>query len=124
MCATFKNGDRIFKPRSIVEAKGKSGDVSAVWGGFARSEILGWWKRQGAEELDVTATEFAERSDATGELVWGTVPAGLVLRAVLDPRGTTPLLKVVTRESTEAELTTYNHPRMPVLERPLHAARD
>ncbi len=124
MCATFKNGDRVFKPRSIVEAMGRAGDVSAVWAGFARSEILGWWKRQGALELDVQATEFAERSDTTGELVWGTVPAGLVLRAVLDSRGTTPLLKVVTREATGAELTVYGHPRMPVLEPPLHAARD
>lgn len=124
MCATFKNGDRVFKPRSIVKAMGRAGDVSAVWAGFARSEILGWWKRQGALELDVQATEFAERSDTTGELVWGTVPAGLVLRAVLDSRGTTPLLKVVTREATGAELTVYGHPRMPVLEPPLHAARD
>lgn len=124
MCATFKNGDRVFKPRSIVEAKGKAGGVSAVWAGFARSEILAWWKRQGAEELDVTATEFAERSDATGELVWGTVPEGLVLRAVLDSRATTPLLKVVTREATEEELAVYGHPRMPVLERPIHTAVD
>ena len=124
MCATFKKGDRVFKPRSMVEARGRTGDLRAVWAGFARSEILGWWKRQGAEELDVEATEFAERSDASGELVWGTVPQGLVLRAVLDVRGNTPLVKVVTRSATKAECTVYGHPRMPVLESPLYAPAD
>lgn len=124
MCATFKNGDRVFKPRSTVEARGRAGKVSAVWAGFARSEILGWWKRQGAEELDIEATEFAERSDVTGELVWGTVPAGNVLRAVLDVRGNTPLVKVVTRAASDSELAVYGHPRMPVLQPPLHMARD
>ena len=120
MCATFKNGDRLFKPRSIVPARGAKGGVNAIWAGFAHSEILGWWKRQGAEELDIEATVFAERSDVSGELVWGTVPEGLVLRAVLDARGNTPLLKVVTRAASEEELAVYGHPRMPVLECPLY----
>lgn len=53
MCATFKNGNHVYKPRSLVEARGARGQVRAVWAGFARSEILGWWKRQGAEELDI-----------------------------------------------------------------------
>lgn len=53
-------------------------------------------------------------------LVWGVVPEGFVLRAVLDPRGATTLLKVVTRAATEGELATYGHPRMPVLGSPLY----
>jgi hypothetical protein len=124
MCSTFKNGDRVLKPRSIVEARGSTGALSAVWAGFARSEILSWWKRQGAIELDIEATEFAERSDKTGELVWGAVPEGLVLRAVLDARGNTPLLKVVTRQATDREMDIYGHRRMPVLDRPLHTFHD
>lgn len=103
------------KPGTPIAASTRNGLVKAVWAGFARSEILGWWKLQGAEEVDVPATEFAERSDATGKLRWEFVPSDCVVAALLDHRKTVPILKILTRSSTEAEIQKYEHPRMPLL---------
>ena len=115
MCAILRNGTRTLKPGTSIAASTRNGLVKAVWAGFARSEILGWWKLQGAEEVDVPATEFAERSDVTGKLQWEFVPPHYVVGALLDHRTNIPLLKILTRSSTEAELQQYEHPRMPLL---------
>jgi hypothetical protein len=115
MCAILRNGTRTLKPGTPISASGPNGLVKAIWAGFARSEILSWWKRQGSEEVDVPATEFAERSDVTGKLQWDWVPSDCVVGAVLDHRTTTPLLKILTRASTDAELQKYEHTRMPFL---------
>jgi len=93
-----------------------------VWAGFARSEILNWWIQRGGILLDIPAEEFAERSDRTGELGWDAVPAGLVIRAILDRQTEHELIKIITRESAPAELERFDHNRMPVLEKPLHSA--
>jgi hypothetical protein len=82
---------------------------------------LNWWIQRGGVLLDIPAEEFAERSDRSGELVWDAVGEGLVLRALLDRQTAHELVKIVTREATPAEREKFQHNRMPVLEKPLHA---
>jgi hypothetical protein len=55
-------------------------------------------------------------------LTWDDVPAGQVVRGVIDPNEGKPLLKVVTRASTPEELAKYEHDRMPLIEPPLYSA--
>jgi hypothetical protein len=98
--------------------------VRPVWAGFARSEILGWWERRGGELLDIPAERFAERNDQTRRLVWDDVPGGLVLRGVMERVEGSPLVRIVTRTATEVEVMRFQHPRMPLLERPLYEPLD
>jgi hypothetical protein len=119
MCARFEVGGVVHKPGDEVRAFSVEGEVCLPWAGFARAEILGWWRRQGGVLLDVPAERFAERADDDGALIWDGVPPGLVIRALRDPRGARPLLKVVTRQATPEELGRFRHPRMPLLEEPL-----
>jgi hypothetical protein len=121
MCAAFERKGCGYKPGRLVEAIGANGLVQNVWAGFARREILDWWRSQGGELLDIPADRFAERSEETGRLVWDDVPEGLVLRGLLDRRKKEPLVKIVTRAATEEERRHFQHPRMPALERPLFA---
>jgi hypothetical protein len=120
MCATFEFQGEIFRPGRKLVARAKEGVVRPVWAGFARNEILGWWERRGGELLDIPAERFAERSDETRQLIWDEVPGGLVLRGVLVRRSDTPLVRVVTRASTEEEMVRFQHPRMPLLNHPLY----
>ena len=90
-----------------------------VWAGFARREVLPWWKKKGGELVDIPADRFAERSDLDRQLRWDDVPAGQVIRGIIDPHDGKPLLRVVTRASTAEEQIRFQHPRMPVLEVPL-----
>lgn len=122
MCAVFKVQGTTCRPGREVSAIGPNGQIQRVWAGFARSEILNWWIQRGGILLDIPAEEFAERSDRTGELVWDAVPTGLVIRAILDRQTEHELIKIVTRESAPSELERFEHNRMPVLEKPLHAA--
>lgn len=117
MCSVFKNKNLVLKPGRLLKGASERGPVSAVWTGFARSEILDWWKQQGAEEVELTATSFAERSEKTRQLVWDNVPEGQVICAVIDNRGNPAQLKVVTRPANEAELTHFEHPRLPLLQK-------
>lgn len=119
MCARFEQAGVIHKPGDEVRAITASGPLLLPWAGFARGEILGWWRRQGGELVDVPADRFAERADDDGSLVWDEVPRGFVIRALRDPRGKLPLLKVVTRQATAIELARFRHARMPLLEPPL-----
>lgn len=122
MCAVFKVQGKTFRPGREVPAVGPDGPIHRIWAGFARSEILNWWIQRGGILLDIPAEEFAERSDRSGELVWDELPSGLVIRAILDRQTAHELVKIVTRESAPAELERFQHNRMPVLEKPLHAA--
>ncbi|MEI8294380.1 MAG: hypothetical protein WCG66_10435 [bacterium] len=103
------------KPGRMVSGASARGRVSGVWAGFARSEILDWWHRQGAEEVELSATAFAERSASTGQLVWDEVPEGCVIGALLDHRNEPALLKVMTRPVTVEEMAKFQHPRLPVI---------
>ena len=45
-----------------------------------------------------------------------------MVRGIVDPNEGKPLLKIVTRASTEAELLRFEHPRMPLIETPIFSA--
>jgi hypothetical protein len=122
MCSVFKNKNLVLKPGRVLKGANSHGEVSGIWAGFARSEILDWWRRQGAEEVELTATSFAERSGGTGKLVWEDVPEGYVISAILDQRESPALLKVVTRPANAEELSRFEHPRLPLLRKRRFAA--
>ena len=122
MCAVFKIEGKIFRPGREVHAISSCGPVDRIWAGFARSEILRWWIDRGGELLDIPATEFAERSDRSGELIWDSVPEGLVIRALLDRQTSHELVKIVTRAASPAELEKFQHDRMPLFEKSLYVS--
>jgi len=123
MCAVLGIKTRIIRPGKPVRLWRAGVQAEFVWAGFARKETLAWWKKkQNGELVDVPANRFAERSDRDGQLRWDDVPAGLVVRGLIDPNGGKPLLKIVTRASTAEELERFEHPRMPLLEPPLFSA--
>ena len=122
MCATFEFRGHVFRPGREIVARAKEGVVRPVWAGFARGEILAWWVGQGGALLDIPAGRFAERSDRTRQLVWDDVPEGLVLRGVMQRSAGGSLVRIVTRPATEGEQMRFQHPRMPLLERPIHRA--
>jgi hypothetical protein len=115
MCSVFKNKNLVLKPGRLLKGSTLRGQVSGVWAGFARSEILDWWKTRGAEAVELTATSYAERSGETGRLVWENVPEGHVISALLDHRENPALLKVVTRHANAEEQAKFQHPRLPLL---------
>ncbi len=122
MCAAFESNSRIVRPGRVAALWRREGRGQLVWAGFARRESLAWWTRKGGELADVPAHRFAERSDRDGQLRWDEVPPGFVVRGLIDPNDGKPLLKVVTRAASEAELERFGHPRMPLLEAPLFSA--
>ena len=68
------------------------------------------------------AEKFAERSERTRQLAWDMVPAGMVVRGLVNQEVAMPLLKIVTRASNAEELARFEHPRMPLIEPPLFSA--
>lgn len=120
MCARFEVNDRRLMPgRRVGCWLGERRSELFVWAGFARRESLGWWKRKGGELVDVPATRYAERSRATGQLVWAEMPVGGVIRGLVDPNDGKPLLKVVTRECEAEEAAFFGHHRICLIENPL-----
>jgi len=123
MCAALELNFRMLRPGRLVRAWRRDRIlVSLVWAGFARKESLEWWKRNGGELVDVPAHRFAERSDRDRRLRWDDVPAGLIVRGLIEPNDDKPLLKIVTRASTPEELLRFEHPRMPLIEPALFCA--
>ena len=122
MCAAIELNKTILRPGGWVCVWAHISGLRLVWAGFARRESLGWWKKKGAELVDIPAHRFAERSEVSGELRWDDVPAGRIVRGIVDRSGETPLLKVVTRQSDAEELARFEHPRMPLIEAPLFSA--
>lgn len=124
MCARFElNQTRLApgKPVSVWLAENVQGEF--VWAGFATVEKLAFWtKRRGGKLVDVPAQRFAERSNRDGRLIWDDVPPDEVIRGLVDPNDGKPVLKIVTRESTTEELQRFEHPRMPMIEKPLFSA--
>lgn len=119
MCAAYEFKGKGFRPGREVPAIRERGVFRAAWAGFARNEILDWWQKKGGVLLDLPATRFAERSEITGKLIWDDVPEGFVIRGLLDQQTKHLLVKVVTRASTPTEMERFQHPRMPLLDRPL-----
>jgi len=122
MCAAFELNSRVIRPGKQVGVWREARAEQLVWAGFARRETLGWWKKQGGELVDVPADRFAERSNRDRQLRWDDLPPGFVVRGLVAALNGTLLLKVVTRASTEEELSRFEHPRMPVIEAPLFSA--
>ena len=122
MCAALELNSRMIRPGKLTGAWRKGNAEQLIWAGFARKETLGWWKRQGAELVDVPAHRFAERSERDRQLRWDDVPAGLVVRGIVVVETATPLLKIVTRAATPAEIGRFAHPRMPLIEEPIFSA--
>ena len=121
MCAAFESmGTQLRPGRQIAVWRGKRFE-RALWGGFARSERLPWWKEKGCIPVDIPAARFAERSHRDGKLHWGDVPEGWVIRGLWDPSGSVPQVLVVTRPATYQEQESFGHDRMPLLEAPLYS---
>jgi hypothetical protein len=119
MCAVFERNGMAYRPGRPIRALKAEGVVEHVWAGFARSEILAWWRKKGGVLVDIPADRFAERSNLTHKLLWSDMPDGLVIRGLVDVQGKEPLIKVVTRASSREEEARLQHPRMPLLEAPL-----
>jgi hypothetical protein len=92
-----------------------------LWVGFARSERLAWWRSKGCVPVDVPASRFAERSHKDGRLYWGDIPNGQVIRGLWDDSGPTPQILIVTRPASLAELESFGHDRMPLIEPALYS---
>ena len=123
MCAALELNSRMIRPGKLLPLWRRKKLEQLVWAGFARKESLGWWKRKGGELVDVPAHRFAERSDRDKQLWWDDVPAGLIVRGLVDPNeGGTLLLKIVTRASTDEEMQRFEHSRMPLIEEPIFSA--
>lgn len=123
MCAALETNGKELRPSRRVgfwESENIAGRL--IWAGFARRESLPWWKKKGGRLVDVPAHRFAERSDLDRQLRWDDVPAGLIVRGVIDPNDGKPLLKIVTRESSPEEFARFEHPRMPPIEAQLFRA--
>jgi hypothetical protein len=122
MCAAFELNSRMIRPGRWVGVWRERGEDHQIWAGFARREVLGWWKRKGGEFVDIPADRFAERSDLDRQLRWEYIPQGHIIRGIIDPNDGKPLLKVLTRASTQEEQVRFQHGRMPVVEAPLYSA--
>ncbi len=122
MCAALALNTNIIRPGKWIGFWRKRGKDQLVWAGFARRESLEWWQRRGGELVDIPADRFAERSDRTRAFAWDEIAPGNVVRGVIDPNEGKPLLKIVTRASTPAEIHRFDHPRMPLIEPPLFSA--
>ena len=121
MCSALNQNGQTLRPgRRVGVWRDKQRAQHVPWVGFARSERLTWWTRQGWDPVDLPATAFAERSDRTRKLAWDTLPAGTVIRGLVGGPPEALQLKVVTRPATPDEVARFEHPRMPLLEPPLH----
>lgn len=122
MCAALELNTRVLRPGKWVPVWSKSGALQLIWAGFARHEMLRWWEKKGGELVDVPADRFAERSDRSRELIWDAIPRGQIVRGLVEKSGPKPMLKIITRASTEGELARFEHPRMPLIEAPLFSS--
>jgi hypothetical protein len=123
MCAVLGIKTRILRPGRLVPFWRATGQAELIWAGFARKESLGWWKKRNAELVDIPADRFAERSDKDRQLRWDDMPEGCVVRGLIEPNEGRPMLKVVTRASSEEEILRFQHGRMPLTEPPLFNAQ-
>ena len=120
MCASLRvNGAIIMPCQRVPVWKGPGRRARLIWAGFAQREALGWWEKNGGFLIDIPAECFALRSREDERLVWNDVPAGQIIRGVIDPREGEPLLKLVIRPAIEEELARFEHPRMPLFAPPL-----
>lgn len=121
MCATFESAGTQHRPGRLIPVWKGTRFERVPWAGFARSEKLVWWRSKGCLPVDVPALRFAERSHKDGRLHWGDVPEGQVIRGLWDAGAPTPQVLIVTRPATLAEMESFGHDRMPLIEPPLYS---
>ena len=119
--AALESMSTMHRPGRLIAAWVGAGFDRAIWGGFARSERLSWWLKQGFQPVDIPASRFAERSSRDGRLHWGDVPEGCVIRGLWDRASGSPQILVLTRSASHMERKFYGHHRMPALERPIYS---
>ena len=122
MCAAFESMTTVYRPGRMVAAWLGSRFDRAIWGGFARSERLSWWLKQGCEPVDIPAVRFAERSSRDGRLHWGDVPDGYVIRGLWERASGGQQILVLTRSASMVERNVFGHHRMPALEKPIYSS--
>jgi len=89
-----------------------------VWGGSARVESKGYWKRQGGEEVVIPGVKrWGEIDEDLGKEEWEDVPPGKTLAGILMPETTSRegrhyrLLKVVTAPAAGKQLGRFEKDR-------------
>jgi hypothetical protein len=103
------------------------GPSEQPWVGFARAEILEWWRTKGAELVDIHADRFAIRSEFDRQVRWSDVPESYVIRGLIDTSRGGVVLRIVTRTSTPDEQSRWQTARVPLIEpalfspHPIHA---
>ena len=119
MCVRLELNDcQVLPGRAVAVWLEEGHSAWLAWAGFARAENLHRWLGMGAQLVDLPATRFATRSVATRQIAWHDVPLGMVMRGLVDSNSGRPLLKVLTRPATAAEIKFTGHPRMPAIELP------
>ena len=122
MCASLEVNGKRLRPGRTVSVWVEGSALSAVWSGFARTEILSWWLGKGCSPVDVPAERFAERSRKEGRLIWADMPKGMIIRGLKDTSGPTAQILIVTRQASPTEQEKFGHERMPLIEAPLYSA--
>ncbi len=116
--------------RSVVGKEWKPGDAlplefldgtpaEGVWAGFATREKLRWWLRQPGNQLAQSelVESFAERTDDSGDIIWGPVsPATHFLFVVQPPLPgkSYQLARMITDEANPEQATYFRHGRIPL----------
>ena len=125
MCAAIEFSTRVIRLGRRIAFRHAAGEAELPWMGFAREEVLGWWRLRGAELVDLPADRFAQRSEFDRQIRWTDLPAGQVIRALLDLTPEEPVIRVLTRPSTPEEHNRLQVTRMPVTDAgSFHAAAD
>jgi len=114
MCAAIEFSTRVVRLGRRIAFRHAAGEAELPWMGFAREEVLGWWRLRGAELVDLPADRFAQRSEFDRQIRWTDLTVGQVIRALLDLTPEEPVIRVLTRPSTPEEHKRLQVTRMPV----------
>jgi hypothetical protein len=92
----------------------------AIFGGPAKRESRGWWKRsEGAEDVLVpNVSRFGEKNKVTGDQGYEDLPPDSQLEGLLLPQPpgkSYRLLKIVTHPATPEQLQRLGNDRAPVV---------
>ena len=114
MCARIQIRGLRYRPGDPIPIPGYQ--LPLVWGGrvapFARSETSKEkWPKEIWERKSLQVEDYAERDDATHEIVWAQHPARI---AVLTSKEIGSMV-VLTKQANPVELAFFGHPRHPVV---------
>ena len=121
MCNIYRTTDgKVWKASQPVALSLNDGSKKeGIWGGSAQEEKLEWWLKKPGNELTQSAevAEVGVIDNKTEEVAWGAAPKGahllFVLEAPVQGKNGAPyrIAKMVTTESTPAELAYFHEPR-------------